>query len=84
VASGIGQIVTLLDRGRLGELVTPGDPHDLASAVQRVMAQPNAALQRARVARHRTLAFHGWSNRAADIIAASHHQLEQRRHAMAI
>jgi glycosyltransferase involved in cell wall biosynthesis len=38
VASGVGGILELVDDGRTGLLVTPGDPHALAHSVCRLMA----------------------------------------------
>jgi glycosyltransferase involved in cell wall biosynthesis len=38
VASGVGGILELVDDGRTGLLVTPGDPHALAHGICRLMA----------------------------------------------
>lgn len=70
VASGIGQIRTLLDDGRLGTLVPPGDAQALAAACAAVLRDP-AARERAGRARRLALAGHGWDRRAADIVAAA-------------
>ncbi len=70
VASAIGQIPQCLGQGRWGGLVTPGDPRALADGVAQVLGDPEAALSRAGRARDHALGEHGWSGRAAQILAA--------------
>ncbi len=71
VASDIGQVRTILENGRWGDLVSAGDAHALATAVRRILAEPGPAQQRATAARHHALNAHDWTHRAADILAAS-------------
>lgn len=71
VASDIGQVRTILENGRWGDLVPAGDASALATAVRRILAEPGAARQRAAAARHHALYAHDWTSRAADILAAA-------------
>jgi glycosyltransferase involved in cell wall biosynthesis len=67
VASDIGQIRSVLESGRWGSLVPPGDPAALADGVRSVLAAPAAARQRAEAARVMTLRDHSWRARACQI-----------------
>jgi len=71
VASDIGQVRTVLEDGRWGDLVPAGDARALAIAVRRILAEPGAAQRRATAARDHTLAAHDWTSRADDILAAA-------------
>lgn len=53
VATDVGDLAELLDRGRCGELVPPGDAGLLAQAVGRLLADPTRARNLARHARSR-------------------------------
>jgi len=67
VASDIGQIRSVLDSGRWGTLVAPGDPDALATGIRGVLADPATAWQRARAARAMALEEHSWRARATQI-----------------
>ena len=71
VASDIGQIRSALDGGRWGRLVEPGDPAALAAAIASVVSVLPAAKSRAEAARGYALSRHGWTDRAARILAAA-------------
>lgn len=75
VASDIGQVRTILDGGRWGDLVPAGDASALARSVLRVLAEPGPAWQRAAAARRHALHAHDWTSRAADILAAARPRL---------
>ena len=63
VASDIGQVREVLEGGRWGTLVPPGDHEALAAALRSVTASPDARA-RAADARQHTLAHHSWDERA--------------------
>jgi glycosyltransferase involved in cell wall biosynthesis len=68
IASDVGQIAHVLDHGRSGRLVTPGDPHALASAIRAELSDPSGGQQIARKVRASALIEHSWTNRAAAIL----------------
>ncbi len=51
IASRIGALADLVEDGVTGLLVTPGDPADLARAMARILADPEAARRMGRAAR---------------------------------
>lgn len=53
VATDVGDVAELLDQGRCGELVPPGDAGLLADAVWRLLTDPARALNLTRCARSR-------------------------------
>lgn len=55
VATDVGACREVLEGGRLGRLVAPGDPLALAAGIQEVLAEPEAAAERAKLARQRAL-----------------------------
>jgi glycosyltransferase involved in cell wall biosynthesis len=67
VASDVGQIRTVLDSGRWGSLVAPGDPAALAAGVRAVLADAPTARARADAARAMALREHSWRARATRI-----------------
>jgi glycosyltransferase involved in cell wall biosynthesis len=67
VASDLGQIRTVLDSGRWGSLVAPGDPAALAAGVRAVLADAPTARARAEAARAMALREHSWRARATRI-----------------
>jgi glycosyltransferase involved in cell wall biosynthesis len=69
VASRIGQVTEVLEDGRWGTLVAPGDDLALARALGEVTGERRAdALATADAARIHALDTFGWQRRAADII----------------
>lgn len=60
VASAIGQIPDLLDQGRIGRLVPPGDAHALAKVLERLEATPDERALLGRRAREAAVAHHTW------------------------
>jgi glycosyltransferase involved in cell wall biosynthesis len=67
VASDLGQIRTILDSGRWGSLVAPGDPAALVAGVRAVLADAATARTRADAAREMALREHSWRARATRI-----------------
>ena len=63
VASDIGQVREVLEDGRLGGLVPPGDPDALTAMLRSVLASPGARASAAE-ARGRMLELHSWDARA--------------------
>jgi glycosyltransferase involved in cell wall biosynthesis len=68
IASDVGQISGVLDHGRFGRLVTPGDPHALAAAVRAELSDPAGGRRAAARAREFALARHSWTERAQRIL----------------
>jgi glycosyltransferase involved in cell wall biosynthesis len=64
VASDLGQIRTVLEGGRWGTLVRPGDPSALAEGVRAVLADPIGAGEMAAAGRRLALQEHTWEQRA--------------------
>lgn len=67
VASNVGQIRDVLDAGRFGTLVTPGDVDELAAAIDSVSRQPESVRQAAAAGRAHALTSHRWHDRATMI-----------------
>lgn len=67
VASDIGQVRAVLDGGRLGKLVAPGEPAALARAVELILRDPTAARSLAAAARGPALESHSWDQRARQL-----------------
>ena len=61
VASRVGGIADILDHGRIGVLVEPGDAAALAAAVADLRADPARREALGRAARLRAVARHDWS-----------------------
>ncbi len=57
VATDVGACREVLDGGRCGLLVDPGNPAALADGIRQVLAEPQAARQRAAAARERALSL---------------------------
>lgn len=68
VASDIGQVRSVLDGGRLGQLVAPGDPAALAQGVENTLSAPVRARSLAASAREPTLEAHSWDQRARQLV----------------
>jgi glycosyltransferase involved in cell wall biosynthesis len=67
VATEVGGTADLLMGGELGRLVPPEDPQALADAILGVLAEPEAARERALRGRAHVLARHGAGRLAVDI-----------------
>jgi glycosyltransferase involved in cell wall biosynthesis len=72
IAANTGGLAALLDHGRAGLLVRPGDPRDLADAIAATVKDPAAARQRA----ERALAL-GYVRRWADLASEVAERYEQ-------
>jgi glycosyltransferase involved in cell wall biosynthesis len=82
VASRIGQVTEALADGRFGALVEPGDFAELAVALRRVLDEPAVSAAKAADARRHALAHHGWTSRAADIVALATRRESTPAHAL--
>lgn len=69
VASDVGDLAQVLDRGRLGATVVPDDPDALAAALAGLARDPAAATAMGARARAEVLAHHGWDRIVSRIIA---------------
>lgn len=65
VASDTGQIPSLLDHGRAGVLVTPGDATALAAGLHALASDPERRRRLAAAGRAKVLAGHRWTHVAA-------------------
>jgi glycosyltransferase involved in cell wall biosynthesis len=70
VASRLGQIAEMLEPGRTAILVTPGDPHELAAALERLAREPRLRAELGANARHAAGTRHGWERNASRVIEA--------------
>jgi glycosyltransferase involved in cell wall biosynthesis len=68
VASRLGQIGTVLEHGRTGYLVEPGDPQDLAAGLMTVLRTPDRGRSLGEAARAEAETRHTWSQRAQAIL----------------
>lgn len=82
VASEIGQIRDVLEGGRWGRLVPPGDAQALAAAVRGVLGRPEESRRIAQEGRRMTLESHSWERRARRITDLMEEQLGAK-HALA-
>jgi glycosyltransferase involved in cell wall biosynthesis len=81
VATDVGACREVLEGGRLGRLVPPQDPQALAQGIREVLADPETAAHRARLARQRALrdfsvesmANAYWFELGLDVVRASMH-----------
>jgi glycosyltransferase involved in cell wall biosynthesis len=62
VASRVGPLPELLDLGRAGVLVPPGDPVALAAAIRALRADPARRTELARTGRLRAISQYEWSS----------------------
>jgi glycosyltransferase involved in cell wall biosynthesis len=70
VASRLEQIGEVLEDGRTGRLVRPGEPAELAAAIREVLAMPQSGRALGEAARREALARHTWHHRAVEILQA--------------
>jgi len=70
-ASALDQIADVLEHGRTALLVRPGDPSDLAAAIQRLAADAHLRIELGRNAREIALARHTWRQNARRVLAYS-------------
>ncbi len=68
-ASALDQIADVLEHGRTALLVKPGDPRELADAVQRLAADEQLRIALGRNARETALARHTWRQNAGRVLA---------------
>jgi glycosyltransferase involved in cell wall biosynthesis len=68
-ASALDQIADVLEHGRTALLVKPGDPRELADAVQRLAADEQLRIELGRNARETALARHTWRQNARRVLA---------------
>jgi len=68
-ASGLDQIADVLEHGRTALLVTPGDPNELADAIQRLAADAQLRSELGQSARETALARHTWRQNARRVLA---------------
>jgi glycosyltransferase involved in cell wall biosynthesis len=74
VASRLEQIGEVLEDGRTGRLVRPGEPGELAQAIREVLAMPGRGRTLGEAARREALAHHTWHHRAVEILEALEHR----------
>lgn len=74
VASDLGQIRDVLEGGRWGRLVVPGDPFALADAIREILHDPDDSRERAARARSTTLEAHSWEQRARYLTEVVEHE----------
>jgi glycosyltransferase involved in cell wall biosynthesis len=70
IGSDVGDIPALLDRGRRGILVRPGDAHALASAFLELARDRDRATELGRRARSFVLAAHTWEGNARLVLGS--------------
>jgi glycosyltransferase involved in cell wall biosynthesis len=70
VASKVGGVPDLIEEGITGLLMQPGNPSSIASAIERLLANPGAAGEMAGRARARALAAF-----EPRVVAERHHQI---------
>lgn len=68
-ASALDQIADVLEQGKTSLLVKPGDPGDLAEAIQRLAADAQLRVELGRNARATALARHTWRQNAKRVLA---------------
>jgi glycosyltransferase involved in cell wall biosynthesis len=81
VASDVGACREVLDNGRLGSLVTPADSASLADAIDVLLANAEAAAERAGEARRRVVqdfAIEDMARRYAELLALPAHNAIER------
>ncbi len=69
VASALDQIAEVLGHGRTALLVKPGDPGELAQAIERLLADAQLRFELGRNARESVLARHTWRQNARRVLA---------------
>ena len=69
VASRVGQVPAVLEEGRLGVLVDPGDVDALAAAVAALRAEPARRVALGRAARDAAVRRHAWTSVVDRILA---------------
>jgi glycosyltransferase involved in cell wall biosynthesis len=68
-ASSLDQIADVLVHERTALLVRPGDPRELAEAIQRLAADAQLRIELGRNAREASLAHHTWRQNAMRVLA---------------
>ena len=67
VATAVGEAITFLDDGRVGDLVPPGDPRALADAIAGLLADPYRRSELGVAAREHLRRKHTWMHTARTI-----------------
>ncbi len=83
VASRVGPLPELLDQGRAGVLVPPGDPAALAAAISALRADPARRAELSRIGRHRAVTRYEWSSvvaRALALVDLDHNRVLEVAH----
>jgi glycosyltransferase involved in cell wall biosynthesis len=65
IASRVGELEEVLDKGQAGLLVEPGNPRELADAITCLSSNPHKAGQMGRAAREKAVREYGWGVLAA-------------------
>jgi glycosyltransferase involved in cell wall biosynthesis len=68
-ASALDQIAEVLEHGRTALLVKPGDPDELAQAIQRLAVDAQLRMKLGRNARNMALTNHTWQQNARRVLA---------------
>jgi glycosyltransferase involved in cell wall biosynthesis len=71
IASRIGQLERLIDHGRTGLLVEPGNAEELIRAVRRLAGDETLRADLGRQAAQEARRAHSWSQRAREILSAA-------------
>jgi glycosyltransferase involved in cell wall biosynthesis len=70
VASRLEQLDEVLEDARTGRLVTPGDPRELAAAIEEILAMPDRGSSLGAAALEEARRSHTWDRRASAILGA--------------
>jgi glycosyltransferase involved in cell wall biosynthesis len=70
VASKLEQLDDVLDDGRTGRLVTPGDVDELAATIEEILAMPDKGAALGEAALEEARRLHTWNERAGTILGS--------------
>jgi glycosyltransferase involved in cell wall biosynthesis len=80
IASDQGEVPTILDEGRCGVLVPPGEIEPLANEIVRLAKDPDLCHVLGRAARQRVEEYYDWSITIQQVIALCRETVEERQH----